>query len=309
MTEIIDYEKTGIVFNIQKFSVHDGPGIRTIVFFKGCPLACKWCSNPESQTAQPVVMLNPRNCVKCGKCQPACLRGAIDYSRRGYIDREQCVNCGHCASVCYAHALVVSGKTMTVAAVMEEVRKDAVHYRRSQGGVTLSGGEPLLQADFAGELLKACQAHGWHTAIETTGFATEESLLKVIPYVDMVLLDIKHIDAELHKEGTGITNEVILRNALKIAAMAKETIVRVPVIPGFNDDARSIRLICEFAKYLKGVREIHLLPYHKLGANKYESLGRELPMDAGAKSPAEAEIHEFCNNVTRQGFQCVIGGA
>jgi pyruvate formate lyase activating enzyme len=309
MTKTIDYEQTGIVFNIQKFSVHDGPGIRSIVFFKGCPLSCKWCSNPESQAPQPVVMLNARNCLKCGRCLPACPRGALDYSIKGYIDRQRCVDCGRCASVCYARALVVSGQTMSVAEVVAEIKKDAIHYRRSNGGITLSGGEPLLQANFAGEILKASQAHGWHTAIETTGFATEESLLKVIPYVDLVLLDMKQIDAGFHKQGTGISNEVILRNALRIAAMAKELVVRVPVIPGFNDDARSIRLICEFAKYLKGVKEIHLLPYHKLGANKYESLGREFPMDAGAKSPTEAEIQEYRKLVASQEFHCVIGGA
>ena len=309
MTDTIDYAKTGIVFNMQKFSVHDGPGIRTIVFMKGCPLSCKWCSNPESQNPQPIVMLNPRNCVKCGKCRTACKRSAVDYSLLGYIDRTKCVNCGCCAAACHYGALVLSGKAMNVGAVMAELKKDAVHYRRSGGGVTVSGGEPLMQADFTGEIIKASKLQGWHTAIETTGCATEESLLKVIPYVDLVLLDIKNIDSEVHRRDTGIANEGLLRNALTIAAMARQVIVRVPLIPGFNADARSIRLICEFAKYLRGVKEIHLLPYHKLGANKYESIGREYSMNPALKPPAESDIRQYSEIVTDQGFHCVIGGA
>lgn len=308
MQGTVNYDKAGIVFNLQKFSIHDGPGIRTIVFLKGCPLACKWCSNPESQQFEPLVMYNERNCIHCGRCIAACSIGAVDPKIKGLINREKCVNCLKCASVCNANALVVSGKKMSVAEVIQELKKDAIHYRRSGGGITLSGGEPLSQPEFAAEILKACGTLGWHTAIETTGFASEQVIRQVIPFVDLVLLDIKCINPGVFEENIGASNELILKNAMLIGEMAKEVIGRVPVIPGFNADAQSIRMIGEFTKHIKKIKEIDLLPYHKMGTNKYDALGRTYPMDPALKAPPIEEMEEYRRIIEDLGFICKIGG-
>ncbi|MBP2646177.1 MAG: glycyl-radical enzyme activating protein [Firmicutes bacterium] len=306
---IVNYTKKGIVFNIQKFSIHDGPGVRSIVFIKGCPLSCKWCSNPESQDGQPIVMFNEKNCIHCGKCLTVCTHHAIDSSVRGLINRKLCVNCGYCATICPAQALIVSGKSMSVREVIQEIKKDAIMYRRSNGGITVSGGEPLFQADFVAELLKACKLLGWHTAIETTGYASVAQLEKVLPFVDTVLFDIKNIESESHLDGTGKTNELILANALRIAITGScNVVVRVPLVPNFNANPRCVHLICEFVKYMTGVKEIHLLPYHKLGANKYELLGREYPIDDALQTPEEEDVYEYKKIVEEHGFRCIIGG-
>lgn len=205
----INYNMTGTVFDMQRFSLHDGPGIRTIVFLKGCPLHCRWCSNPESQNNSPIVMYKKSDCFKCGRCISVCKVGAISFDNETHIDREKCTGCGECTNVCPSGALVLKGKTMTIQQAIKELKKDATIFRRSDGGVTLSGGEPLVQHDFASQLLLACKSQGWNTAIETTGFGSSEAIEKVIPYVDTVLLDIKHIDPYTHKKFTGISNEVI----------------------------------------------------------------------------------------------------
>ncbi len=302
----INYNLTGTVFDIQRFSLHDGPGIRTIVFLKGCPLSCKWCSNPESQNKKPVIMYKKDDCLHCGRCIKVCKQGAIDPKNPHYIDRDKCIGCGECANACPAGALVLKGKTMTVAQLIKELKKDATTFRRSGGGVTLSGGEPLVQHEFSATLLKACKAQGWNTAIETTGLGTEEAIEQVIPYVDTVLMDIKNIDPELHKKFTGVTNEIILKNAPRITRISN-TVIRVPVIPGFNYSVESIGAIAEFAKTLTGVRTIHLLPYHTFGENKYDLLGRDYILKD--IKPLKPEDLEACKRVVENsGFQCIIGG-
>lgn len=302
----INYNASGTVFDIQRFSLHDGPGIRTIVFLKGCPLSCKWCSNPESQNMKPVIMYKKNECLHCGRCINACSRKAISFENKTFIDRSICTGCGECANACPAGALVVKGKTMTVQQLIRELKKDATTYRRSGGGITLSGGEPLVQYEFAAELLRACKAQGWDTAIETTGAGITEAVEKVMPYVDTVLLDIKHLDTEKHKKFTGIGNEQILKNAARISQISS-TVVRVPVIPGFNYSEEEIRAITEFAKMLRGVRTIHLLPYHTFGENKYDLLGRDYAL-ADIKPLKPEELEHLKTMVEREGFQCIIGG-
>jgi pyruvate formate lyase activating enzyme len=302
----INYNETGLVFDIQRFSVHDGPGIRTIAFLKGCPLSCRWCCNPESQKLKPVMTYQKERCIHCGRCMEACKHGAINPKNHGLIDRNLCVGCGECANVCPTGALVLKGTKMTVQQVVLEFKKDATTYRRSGGGITISGGEPLVQSDFTLGLLKASKEQGWHTAIETTAFADSEIIEKVLPYVDLALMDIKSIDPETHKKFTGVSNEIILKNAVRVSEITK-TVVRVPTIPGVNATEEGISAICQFTKTLHNVTTIHLLPYHTYGENKYELLGRDYLMK-DVKSLTPDKIQALKSVVEGQGFECIIGG-
>ncbi|MGN0465621.1 MAG: glycyl-radical enzyme activating protein [Lachnospiraceae bacterium] len=300
-------EIKGLVFNIQRFSVNDGPGVRTIVFLNGCPLRCKWCCNPESQKLSPVVMFKAPNCVGCGNCTTVCPTGASDLNLPGKIDHSKCIACGKCVDVCYHKALELTGRWMTVEDLMYELYKDRVVYRRSNGGITVSGGEALVQHEFLVELLSTCKTLGWHTAIETTGLASREVLDKVIPWLDLVMMDIKHIDPAVHKQFTGVDNIKILENAIYISKIAKEMIVRVPIIPGFNADKNTIAAIAEFATHMNNIKQIHLLPYHDLGANKYGMMGQEYELQ-GVKTPDEEFMEELKAIIEEKGFQCKIGG-
>jgi len=302
----VDYEMEGVLFNIQRYSLHDGPGIRTIPFFKGCPLSCKWCSNPESQRPTPELIFKKSDCIRCGKCIEACKQQALSVSNAFFIDRERCIQCGKCTQVCPTQALEMKGKRMTVADVMRELQKEENLYRRSGGGITLSGGEPLAQPAFARELLKACKEKGWHTAMETTGFTTPEVIADVFPYVDLALTDIKAINPAVHLANTGIENSQILENLLRISFLTK-TIVRIPVIPGVNDNPEEIHNIAEFARLMSNVDTLHLLPYHSFGENKYGLLGRIYPMGE-ADSIAESKMELLKREVESSGFHCHIGG-
>ncbi|MDH2894589.1 MULTISPECIES: glycyl-radical enzyme activating protein [Rahnella] len=302
----VDYEMEGVLFNIQRYSLHDGPGIRTIPFFKGCPLSCKWCSNPESQHPKPELIFKKSDCIRCGKCIEACKQQALSVSNAFFIDRERCIQCGKCTQVCPTQALEMKGKRMTVADVMRELQKEENLYRRSGGGITLSGGEPLAQPAFARELLKACKEKGWHTAMETTGFTTPEVIADVFPYVDLALTDIKAINPAIHLANTGIENSQILENLLRISFLTK-TIVRIPVIPGVNDNPEEIHNIAEFARLMSNVDTLHLLPYHSFGENKYGLLGRIYPMGE-ADSIAESKMELLKREVESSGFHCHIGG-
>jgi pyruvate formate lyase activating enzyme len=302
----VKYEQEGIVFDIQRYSIHDGPGIRTIVFLKGCPLACRWCSNPESQDPQPAIMYLKSSCVRCGRCLSACSRGALSFDNPGFVDRSRCTACGACAKVCLAGALTLKGRAMTVWQVMQELQKDATNYRRSGGGVTLSGGEPLVQSEFALELLKACKNKGWSTAMETTGFAPKEVVERVMPFVDHALVDLKTINPAVHLEQTGQPNRPLLENAIRISTLTA-TVVRVPVISGVNADRASIEAIGTFAKMMNGVDTIHLLPYHSYGENKYALLGRSYPMVETQPLPAET-LDALKSVVEGLGLRCMIGG-
>ena len=230
----VNYQEKGVVFDIQRFSVNDGPGIRSIVFLKGCPLSCLWCCNPESQRIEPDVMYDQKKCIGCGKCMKACRQGAIGPENLSWVDRSKCIGCGECVNVCPTGALTLKGEVMSVNEIIQVLRRDAHYFRKSGGGVTLSGGEPLTQWRFARELLKACKAQGWDTAIETTAYGTDEAIEAVIPYVDLVLMDCKSTDPEVHKRVTGVSNEKIRKNAAKIVKIANQVIIRVPTIPTVN---------------------------------------------------------------------------
>lgn len=300
---------TGTVFDIQRFSVHDGPGIRTIVFFKGCPLRCRWCSNPESQEWVRQLVYLKQHCIHCGKCLEACPQSALDFSNGFFVDKSKCDLCGKCVQACYPGALNMEGEIKTVSALISELRKDSIHYRRSGGGVTLSGGEALAQADFAVALLKACKDEGWHTAVETAANISREKLALTLPYLDMVLLDIKHADSLKHEQYVGKPNDIILENAHYIANTPNvELVIRVPVIPGFNDQPDEIAAIAKIADNLPGVQKIHLLPYHRMGENKYDYLQRDYEMK-GIKPSENSHIGQLKIVVEQNSsLTCQIGG-
>lgn len=301
-------EKKGMIFDIQRFSVHDGPGIRTLVFFKGCPLRCAWCCNPESQKLNRQLMVVPDNCIDCRLCESVCTVNAITFSPTLTIDREKCTNCGKCTEVCFSGALTMSGKEMTVEEILNELRKDEIHFRKSGGGVTLSGGEAMVQADFAAALLKSCKKQGWHTAIETAAFCNQAALEKVLPHVDLVLLDIKHANSVKHSQYIGQPNDLILQNAKFIANFPNVDLsIRIPVIPNFNDTPQEIAEIAVIAKQLGGVKKVHLLPYHGYGENKYASLDHYYQL-SDLEPPSNKKMEILKELVEGIGLPCQIGG-
>lgn len=299
--------RKGLIFNIQRFSVNDGPGVRSIVFLNGCPLRCKWCCNPESQELKSVIMFKAQNCVGCGNCEVVCPTGASNLNFPGKIDHTKCIVCGKCVDVCYHRALEQSGTWRTVEDIVKELYKDSTIYRKTGGGITFSGGEAFVQHEFLKELIEACKGLGWTTAIETTGYTSIEVLDKIVPLLDLVMMDIKHIHPLIHKEFTGVSNERILTNAYHIAELAKQMIIRVPVIPGFNADVDVIRAIAKFATSLPGVEELHLLPYHDLGSNKYGMLGKPYEL-YGVKTPEKDYMEVLKEIVEEEGLICKIGG-
>lgn len=306
MMESVNYAANGVVFDVQRFSIHDGPGIRTIVFLKGCPLSCLWCCNPESQEMKPTIMFKADACIHCGRCLTVCKHDAIGAGREGLVDRAKCMGCGECANVCPVGALVLKGKTVSVTHLIEELKKDAITFRRSGGGITFSGGEPLVQREFLLEALKACKSQGWHTAIETTGYAPAKVIEEIFPWVDLVLLDIKCIDDAKHKKNTGVSNDLILKNSILLSQISP-TVVRVPTIPNVNASRDEFSAICAHARRMHGVETIHILPYHTYGENKYELLGKKYAM-TDVRSLVKEEIGELERIVEDAGFKCVIGG-
>lgn len=270
---------TGIVFNIQRFSVNDGPGIRTTVFLKGCPLHCRWCHNPESISPKQELMIREDRCIRCGDCIKLCKNGAIsEHEGRIVTSRDLCRKCGECITTCYAEAREIVGSEMCVSDVMQELEKDVVFFDESGGGVSFSGGEPLLQHEFLLALLESSKLKGLHTVVDTTGFAHPGVLERIVPFVDLFLYDLKTLDEKKHKEYTGVSNRLILENLERLAHWRKDVIVRIPIIPGVNDSSNDIVQIGEFIARIGGIREVQLLPYHQTGLDKYRRLGLDYQM-------------------------------
>jgi len=297
----------GLVFNIQKYSIHDGPGIRTIVFLKGCPLRCLWCCNPESQSTFQEIIFNPIKCIGCGRCLEVCPTGAAELhlKKDNLGAKKLCTVCMKCVEVCPSAAREVIGNYMSLEEIMKEIENDSPFYQLS-GGVTVSGGEPLMQANFVSLLLKNCQEKAINTAVETAGYVKWENFKKVIQYVDLWLYDIKHMDNKKHKELTGVGNELILENISTIAALKKEIIIRVPIITGCQDSLEEVESIAEFARGLK-IKEVHLLPYHRLGESKYSQLGRNYKLK-GTTPPTESTIFRLKEIVESYNLKVCVGG-
>ena len=306
-----DRRVRGTVFNIQKYSVHDGPGIRTIVFLKGCPLSCLWCSNPESQSPEPELAYNAGRCLtpaKCGRCVKACPAGAIAPGPDGTalrIDRSRCGKCGlDCAAACPAQGLIVYGQEKSVGEIMETVEQDSLFYARSGGGMTLSGGEPLMQAAFALALIREARARRVRVAIETCGCVPWEVLKAAAEHLNNVLFDVKHMKSGPHEKGTGVRNQLILANLERLLTEFPRlpVLVRTPIIPGFNDTEDNAR---DLGRFLAGHANVsyEALPYHRLGTQKYAFLGRECLMgDVALPADAAGRLQKITDE--ERGAQC-----
>ena len=300
--------QTGLVFNIQKYSIHDGPGIRTTVFLKGCTLRCWWCHNPESQSGTPELSLIDKYCLQCGRCIEVCPFGQQrDDAVLPHIDRQRCIRCGQCVAVCSAGAREMVGQTMNVDQVMAEILKDRIFYDDSGGGVTLSGGEPLAQAEFCRELLAACRSEDIHTSVDTCGAVPREDLLSVAPLTDLFLYDIKVMDEQRHEEHTGASNATILDNLRELGRVHDNIWVRVPVVPGLNDTVQEVREIAQFVASLGAVRQVNLLPHHEMGSGKTQRLG-SLRSAVSVPAPSGELMETLAAAVREVGVNARIGG-
>jgi pyruvate formate lyase activating enzyme len=295
--------KRGLVFNIQKFSLHDGSGIRTLVFLQGCPLACQWCSNPEGQARSPVLAFDANKCIgvtECERCVPACGPGAIAPTQDGkaQVDRKRCTDCGDCVGACPSAALELLGRSMSVEEVLEAVEEDSGFYARSGGGLTVSGGEPLAQAEFAVGLLEAAQRRGIDTALETCGHGRWEDLRALCEHADQVFYDVKCADSARHRAHVKVGNRWILENLRRLCEERPDLaiVVRTPIVPGFNDSPEDVTAIARLLRGLPGLHRHELLPYHRFGEAKYRRLGMPVPLP-GLEAPTEQQmgrLREVC---------------
>jgi pyruvate formate lyase activating enzyme len=300
--------QSGLIFNVQRFSLHDGPGIRTTVFLKGCALSCSWCHNPESQSTRPEVMVNEERCIRCGSCVAACATGVpAPGDGRGAEDLSLCTVCGACVDACPTEARQLAGREIDVATLVEEIARDRIFFDQSGGGVTFSGGEPLHQAEFLKAALTECRAAGLHSAVDTCGLATRDELLAMAELADLVLYDLKLADDLRHREHTGVGNEAILGNLRALAESHPAIWLRVPLIPGINDDRENLDGIAELAASLPAVERICLLPYHRTGEGKQERLGLHTgPLKT--TPPSTEQVEQAAARFEAHGLTLQIGG-
>ena len=294
---------TGTIFDIRKYSIHDGTGIRTAVFFKGCPLECCWCHNPEGRAYHPELIFRPARCILCDDCLRVCPSEAV--TRQGdaiQIDRTRCKVSGECAAVCNAEALQVVGREMTVQQVIAEIERDTVFYEQSGGGVTFTGGEPLAQPHFLLELLSACRARALHIAVDTSGFTPWPVLDKIRPLVDLFLYDLKLMEDARHRQWTGVSNKIILSNLRQLSEAGHKILIRIPVIPGINDDEENLRQTGAFLASLPNVPPVELLPYHNIAEGKYAGLGMNYAL-AEIHPPAHEQMQAFAALLTGYGLK------
>jgi pyruvate formate lyase activating enzyme len=300
----------GLVFDIRPYSIHDGPGVRTAVFLKGCPLHCLWCCNPESQGREPELVWLRERCLACDQCLPACPASALYAAPEGgrQVDPARCDLCGQCAEACPGEALNLMGRWLTASEVLAEVMKDALYFESSGGGLTVTGGEPLAQADFVHELLWRYrhEEKGRHTAVETCGEAPWWRFEKLMPVVDLFLYDLKHMDPDEHLRLTGVANDRILANARGLAEAGSEVVIRLPLIPGVNDGRDNLEAVAAFMAGL-GLARIDLLPYHRLGEPKYRRLGRDYPM-AGSPAFGPERLDRARAILAGRGLDVQVGG-
>lgn len=293
----------GNVFDIQRYSIHDGYGIRTVLFLKGCPLRCKWCANPESWTSDPQLFYTQTKCIGCNTCVKKCLNGEAEPKKEGSIR----INWDKCrkeqldwVAQCPTGALSIKGNYMTTEQAFEEVVRDQAFFEESGGGVTVSGGEPFAQSDFLLSFLKHCKKNGIHTAVETTGYVKYEVLREIAEYTDCFLYDIKTMDSEIHKKWTGVGNEKILSNLQRISKMNKDIIVRTPLIPGVNDKIEDIKNIMKFLKECR-IDNYNILPFHQYGSKKYSSIGVEYPLGT-LEAPEKTYVEQLQKIIEEEGF-------
>lgn len=297
----------GSIFDIQRYSLHNGPGIRTTVFLKGCPLSCWWCHNPEGQEREKEVVFEKNGCIGCGDCMYVCPVKAISPFREGFfVNQEDCTLCGLCADICPTGSFKVVGQRISPGDLLQTIEKDTIFYDESGGGVTLSGGEPFYQVDFLEELLPLLKEKGFHVAVDTSGYTSYAVLYHLKQFIDLFLYDVKHMDPEVHKRHTGVSNRLILENLKNLTETGVHVVLRMPFIPGVNDDEGHLQLLAEFISSLN-LKGIHLLPYHRMAVEKYRRLAKRAPFST-VVTPSLEKLKETLSYMKDHGIHCTVGG-